>query len=94
MAVRIRLKRMGAKKNPFYRLVISDSRKPRDGCLDTVGSYRPLDNPATMKVDEAKILHWLSRGALPSETVKGLLSKTGVWQKYQELRKRPKNLIA
>lgn len=94
MAVRIRLKRMGAKKRPFYRLVVSDSRKSRNSkFLDTVGYYRPLDNPVTVKVDEEKVLHWLNRGAEPSETAKVLLSQSGIWQKYLSLRKRPEKKV-
>lgn len=90
MAVRIRLKRMGAKKRPFYKLVVSDSRKSRNSnFLDVVGYYRPLDNPVTVKMDEEKVLHWLDRGAEPSGTVKTLLSQSGIWQKYLSLRERP-----
>ncbi|ADQ46566.1 ribosomal protein S16 [Caldicellulosiruptor kronotskyensis 2002] len=79
MAVRIRLKRMGAKNNPFYRIVIADSRTPRDGkTIDEIGYYNPLKNPADIKVDVEKAKKWLSYGAQPTDTVKILLKKAGV----------------
>ncbi|MDN5294256.1 MAG: small subunit ribosomal protein [Eubacteriales bacterium] len=88
MAVKIRLKRMGAKKNPFYRLVVADSRSPRDGrFIEEIGYYDPTREPAELKVDDEKVLLWLKRGAQPSETVKSLLKKAGVWQKFVEIKK-------
>lgn len=85
MAVKIRLKRMGSKKNPFYRIVVADSRSPRDGrFIETVGTYNPVANPAEVKVDEELALKWLSNGAQPSDTVRNLLSQTGVLKKFHE----------
>jgi len=79
MAVRIRLKRMGAKKRPFYRLVVADSRAARDGrVIDTLGHYDPLTDPATIKVDAERAKVWLSQGAQPSDTARKLLVRAGV----------------
>lgn len=79
MAVRIRLKRMGAKKKPFYRIVVADSKSPRDGrFIEEIGYYNPTTEPMTLKVDLEKAQQWLARGAQPSDTVKALLSKAGV----------------
>jgi len=79
VAVRIRLKRMGAKNNPFYRIVVADSRTPRDGkTIDEIGYYNPLKNPAEIKVDVERAKKWLSNGAQPTDTVKILLKKAGV----------------
>ncbi len=76
MAVRIRLTRLGRKKKPFYRIVVADSECKRDGkFLDVVGTYDPLQDPAVIKVDNAKLEDWMGRGALPSNTVKSLLKK-------------------
>lgn len=83
--VKIRLKRMGAKKTPFYRIVVSDSRDRRDGReIEVVGNYDPKTNPATVKIDEEKILKWLNNGALPTDTVRNILSKQGVMKKYAD----------
>jgi small subunit ribosomal protein S16 len=85
MAVKIRLKRMGAKKRPFYRVVIADSRSPRDGrFIETVGTYNPIAQPAEIKLDEDKILSWLGNGAQPSDTVRNLLSNAGILAKYND----------
>ncbi len=85
MAVKIRLKRMGTHKKPFYRLVVADSRSPRDGrFIDMVGTYDPLKKPATINVDQAKTLDWLKKGATPSDTVKTLLSKAGIMKQFVE----------
>lgn len=82
MAVRIRLARHGAKKRPFYRIVAAPGDAPRDGrFLEVLGTYNPLTEPATITVKEDRILDWLGRGAQPSDTVKSLLRKTGVWAK-------------
>ena len=77
--VKIRLRRMGAKKAPFYRIVVADSRYPRDGrFIEEVGYYDPMKEPVILKVDEDKVKDWLSKGAQPTETVKALLVKNGV----------------
>ena len=77
--VKIRLRRMGAKKNPYYRIVVADSRCPRDGrCIEEIGSYDPLSNPATVNVDAEKAQTWIKNGAQPTDTVRGLLKKAGV----------------
>ena len=87
MAVRIRLKRMGSHKKPFYRLIVADSRSPRDGrFIDTVGTYDPRKNPAAVTVDQEKTLGWLKKGAVPSDTVKSLLSKAGIMKQHAEAR--------
>ncbi|MBR6413738.1 MAG: 30S ribosomal protein S16 [Oscillospiraceae bacterium] len=79
MMVKIRLRRMGAKKNPYYRIVVADSRSPRDGrCIEEIGSYDPLANPAEIKVDVEKTQNWIKNGAQPTDTVRGLLKKAGV----------------
>ena len=76
--VKIRLKRMGAKKNPFYRIVVADSRYPRDGrFIEQIGTYNPLTEPSTIEVDNEKAIKWLSQGAQPTDTVKGLLKISG-----------------
>ena len=85
MSVKIRLKRMGSKKAPFYRIVVADSRSPRDGrFIETVGTYNPLKNPAEVKLEEENILDWLQKGAQPSDTVRNILSKQGVMKKHHE----------
>ena len=79
MAVKIRLKRTGAKKAPTYRVVVADSRSPRDGrFIDEVGYYNPLTTPAEIKLDAEKAKKWLQNGAQPTETVKALLKKSGI----------------
>ncbi|MBQ3295955.1 MAG: 30S ribosomal protein S16 [Erysipelotrichaceae bacterium] len=86
--VKLRLKRMGAKKVPFYRIVAADSRAPRDGRdIDTIGTYDPTKNPAIINIDEEKALNWLNKGAIPSDTVRGLLAKNGIMKKYTEAKK-------
>ena len=82
MATKIRLRRMGAKKAPFYRVVVADSRSPRDGrFIEEIGYYNPISEPAELKINEEKVLKWLQTGAEPSETVKQLLKTTGIWAK-------------
>ena len=77
--VKIRLRRMGAKKAPFYRIVVADARSPRDGrCIEEIGTYNPLTNPATVSVDVEKAQTWIKNGAQPTDTVRGLLKKAGV----------------
>jgi len=79
MAVKIRLKRMGAKKAPFYRVVVADSRAPRDGkFIEEIGYYNPITEPAEIKIDAEKAKKWLGTGAQPSDTVKSLLKKSGI----------------
>lgn len=79
MAVRIRLKRMGMKKRPFYRIVVADSRSARDGrVIETLGHYDPMTEPSTVKVDGERALTWLQQGAQPSDTVRRLLVEAGV----------------
>jgi small subunit ribosomal protein S16 len=83
MAVRIRLRRIGAKKKPFYRVVVADSRSPRDGrFLDTIGWYDPLANPAKFQIDVDKAMRWLSDGALPTDSARSVLSQAGIWQRH------------
>ena len=85
MAVKIRLKRMGSKKSPFYRVVVADSRSPRDGrFIETIGTYNPLLNPAEVSVNEELALQWLANGAQPSDTVRNLLSQQGIMKKFHE----------
>ncbi|MFD0671773.1 30S ribosomal protein S16 [Cohnella sp. GCM10027633] len=85
MAVRIRLKRMGAHKAPVYRVVVSDSRSPRDGrFIEEIGLYNPVAAPAQVQIDEEKALKWLQNGAQASDTVRNLLSKAGVMKKFHE----------
>ena len=79
MAVKIRLKRIGAKKSPFYRVVVADSRAPRDGkFIEEIGYYNPITQPAEVKIDAEKAKKWLGTGAQPTETVKALLKKSGI----------------
>ena len=86
--VKLRLKRMGAKKVPFYRIVAADSRAPRDGRdIDTIGTYDPTKNPAIVNIDEEKAINWLNKGAVATDTVRTLLSKNGTMQKYLEQKK-------
>jgi small subunit ribosomal protein S16 len=85
MAVKIRLKRMGAKKTPFYRVVVADSRSPRDGrFIEEIGYYNPIAEPAIVKIDEEKALKWILTGAQPTDTVRNLFSKAGILKKVHE----------
>lgn len=85
MAVKIRLKRMGSKKSPFYRVVVADSRSPRDGrFIETIGTYNPLLNQAEVSINEELALQWLANGAQPSDTVRNLLSQQGIMKKFHE----------
>lgn len=82
MAVKIRLKRMGAKKAPFYRVVVADSRTPRDGrFIEEIGYFNPLTDPADIKIDGEKAKTWIENGAQPTETVRTLLRKSGIIEK-------------
>lgn len=84
MAVKIRLRRMGAKKAPFYRVVVADSRFPRDGrFIEEIGYYNPLTEPVTIKIDAEKATKWLNTGAQPSDTVKNLFKKSGILDKAE-----------
>jgi small subunit ribosomal protein S16 len=84
MAVRIRLRRTGAKKQPSYRVVAADSRAPRDGkFIEVLGWYNPRTDPPTVQVREERVLHWLKQGARPTETVQELLGRAGVWAKWR-----------
>ena len=77
--VKIRLRRMGAKKAPYYRIVVADARSPRDGrCIEEIGTYNPLTNPATVTVDVEKAQTWIKNGAQPTDTVRALLKKSGI----------------
>ena len=77
--VKIRLRRMGAKKAPYYRIVVADARSPRDGrCIEEIGTYNPLTQPATVSVDVEKAQNWIKNGAQPTDTVRGLLKNAGV----------------
>ena len=77
--VKIRLRRMGAKKAPYYRIIVADSRSPRDGrCIEEIGTYDPLTEPATIAVDDEKAQQWIKNGAQPTDTVKALLKKANV----------------
>ncbi len=79
MAVKIRLRRMGAKKNPFYRIVVADSRFPRDGrFIEEIGYYNPMEEPSVVKVDPEKAKKWMQNGAQPTDTVRALFKKHGV----------------
>lgn len=81
MAVKIRMTRMGAKKKPFYRLVVADSRAPRDGkYIDLIGYYNPVVEPVVIKIDTEKAQQWLKNGAQPTDTVKALFKKHGVYE--------------
>ncbi|HZX47020.1 MAG: 30S ribosomal protein S16 [Clostridiales bacterium] len=86
MAVKIRLRRMGAKKRPFYRIVVADSRAPRDGrFIEEIGYYNPISQPREIKIDHEKAAQWLKRGAKPSDTVKALFKSEGVYQNLEEV---------
>ena len=85
MAVKLRLKRMGAKQKPFYRIVAADSRSPRDGrFIETVGTYNPVAQPAEVKIDKELALKWLNNGAQPTDTVASLLRKEGIMKEYKD----------
>lgn len=85
MAVKLRLMRMGAKKRPFYRIVAADSRYPRDGkFIEVVGTYNPIDEKNVLNIDEEKAMKWLNNGAIPTDTVRNLLSKANVMEKFHK----------
>jgi len=85
MTVKIRLKRMGSKRNPFYRVVVADARAPRDGrIIEQIGTYNPVANPVEVKLDEEKAMNWMANGAKPSDTVRNLFSKEGIMKKFHD----------
>lgn len=85
MAVKMRLKRMGKKRSPFYRIVVADARSPRDGrFIDLVGTYNPTVDPAEIKIDQEKAMEWITKGAQPTDTVRSLLSQAGVMKAIHE----------
>ncbi|TLG72103.1 30S ribosomal protein S16 [Culicoidibacter larvae] len=85
MAVKLRLKRMGAKKAPFYRIVAADSRSPRDGrIIESIGTYNPLTVPAAININEELALKWLANGAQPTDTVRDMLSDAGIMKKFHD----------
>lgn len=85
MAVRIRLRRMGSKKRPFYRVIVANSTSPRDGrFIDQLGYYNPLTDPATVKIDADKAILWLERGAQPSDTAADILRREGITARLEE----------
>ena len=91
MAVKLRLKRMGAKARPFYRIVAADSRSPRDGrFIETVGTYNPIQEANNVVIDEEKALKWLNNGAEPTDTVRNLLKNQGTWAKFKNTKKEGK----
>ena len=84
MAVKLRLKRMGAKQKPFYRVIVADSRSPRDGrFIESVGTYDPIKKDNNITINEERVNYWLDNGAQPTDTVKNILSKAGVWATYK-----------
>lgn len=87
--VKIRLRRVGTKNRPSYRLVVVDSRAPRDGAfINIIGHYNPLTEPETVVIDEEKALHWLGQGAQPTATVARLLSKAGIIEKFKTIKEK------
>lgn len=88
MAVKLRLKRMGSKQKPFYRIVAADSRFPRDGrFIETIGTYNPVANPAEIKIDKEVAIKWLNNGAQPTDTVKALLKNEGILKEFASSKK-------
>ena len=85
MAVKLRLKRMGAKQKPFYRIVAADSRSPRDGrFIETVGTYNPITKPAEIKINKEVALKWLNNGAQPTDTVKAIFKNEGIMKEFAD----------
>jgi small subunit ribosomal protein S16 len=88
MTTRIRLRRMGRNKRPFFRVVVADQRSPRDGrFIENIGKYHPLDDPSIIEIDQGRALHWLRVGAQPSNQVRNLLQKVGIWEEF--VKERP-----
>jgi small subunit ribosomal protein S16 len=91
MATRIRLKRLGAKKRPYYRVVVADQRSPRDGrFIENIGKYHPMEDPSLIEIDEERALYWLGVGAQPSNTVRVLMTKIGIWEKFETAKQSAK----
>ena len=91
MAVKLRLTRMGKKKQPMYRVVATDSHTKRDGeYIELIGTYNPLTKPATVKINEEVALKWLNNGAIPTDTVRNLFSKEGIMKKFADSKKKDK----
>lgn len=91
MAVKIRLKRMGAKQRPFYRVVVADSRSPRDGrFIEEIGTYNPIAEPAEIKIDKDAAIKWIANGAQPTDTVRALFRKNGILKEIHESKKSSK----
>ena len=91
MAVKLRLKRMGSKQKPFYRIIAADSRSPRDGkFIELVGTYNPIKGKEVVTINEEVALKWLNNGAIPTETVRNILSHEGIMQKYAASKKEKK----
>jgi small subunit ribosomal protein S16 len=94
MATRIRLRRLGANKRPFYRVVVADQRSPRDGrFIENIGKYHPLEDPSLIEIDEDRALHWLRVGAQPSEQVRNLMVKIGIWDRFVQERPGAAKLV-
>jgi small subunit ribosomal protein S16 len=92
MSTRIRLRRMGSKGRPFYRVVVADQRSPRDGrFIENIGRYHPLNDPSLIEIDQDRALHWLRVGAQPSNQVRNLMQKTGIWEAF--VAERPKAAV-
>ena len=88
MSTRIRLRRMGSNKRPFFRVVVADQRSPRDGrFIENIGKYHPLDDPSVIEIDQERALHWLRVGAQPSNQVRNLMVKAGIWEAFDEDRR-------
>jgi small subunit ribosomal protein S16 len=93
MSTRIRLRRMGSNKRPFFRVVVADQRSPRDGrFIENIGKYHPLDDPSVIDIDQERALHWLRVGAQPSNQVRTLMRKVGIWDEF--VKERPSAAIA
>ncbi|MBU1670968.1 MAG: 30S ribosomal protein S16 [Actinobacteria bacterium] len=89
MLVKIRLRRMGKKKQPSYRIVVADSRAPRDGrYIESLGYYNPMTEPSTIELDGERALYWLGKGAQPTQQVEKLMKIKGVWEQFQGSRKK------
>jgi small subunit ribosomal protein S16 len=88
MTTKIRLRRMGSNKRPFFRVVVADQRSPRDGrFIENIGKYHPLDDPSVIEIDQGRALHWLRVGAQPSDQVRNLMTKVGIWEEF--VKERP-----
>ena len=92
MSTRIRLRRMGSNKRPFFRVVVADQRSPRDGrFIENIGKYHPLADPSVIEIDQERALHWLRVGAQPSNQVRNLMQKTGIWEEF--VKERPSAVV-